>query len=86
VTRERSQWKSCRAGLAVPFDTYHRNDQPAAIRDALAGVVPAVVAATAGGIVLLVGPDGLDECAGSSDRLVAAIEDAAQRAGLEWTV
>lgn len=84
LVRERSGWKACRAGLPVPFDTYHRNDQPDSIRTALAGVAPAVVAETASGIILLLGPDGLDACAGSTDRLVVAIEAAAGAAGLEW--
>ena len=30
--RQRPEWKACPAGLPVPFDTYHRNDQPDPIR------------------------------------------------------
>ena len=26
--RQRPEWKTCRAELPVPFDTFHRNDQP----------------------------------------------------------
>lgn len=84
LTRERRDWKVCRAGLAVQFDTYHRNDQPETIRVALGGVVPAVVAETAAGVAILVGPDTLAECAGSTDRLVTAIERAVNVAGLRW--
>jgi hypothetical protein len=82
--RERPEWKSCRAGLSVPFDTYHRDDQPDTIRAALEGAAPAVVAETATGVVLLVGPDGLDACGGSTDQLMSAVEDAVNAAGLEW--
>lgn len=84
LARERRDWKVCRVGLAVQFDTYHRDDQPDAIRAALGGVVPAVVAETGAGVVILVGPDTLADCAGSTDRLVTAIELAATNAGLRW--
>jgi hypothetical protein len=30
--REKAEWKRCRAGLPVPFDTFHRDDQPDDIR------------------------------------------------------
>ncbi len=84
LVRERSDWKTCRAGFPVPFATYHRNDQPEAIRAALDGVAPAVVAETATAVVILVGPDALADCAGSTDRLVAAIEIAVKKARLAW--
>ncbi|MCY7298744.1 MAG: hypothetical protein LH616_05990 [Ilumatobacteraceae bacterium] len=84
LARERREWKVCRAGLPVRFDTYHRDDQPHAIRVALDGVVPAVVAETETGVVILVGPETLDECAGSTDRLVTAIERAVDNAGMRW--
>jgi hypothetical protein len=75
--RERVDWKACRAGLPVPFDTYHRNDQPDTIRAAASNNAPVVVAETDGGPVLLLGPVTLDACNGSIDRLVEAIEQAA---------
>ena len=84
LARERSEWKSCRARLSAPFVTYHRDDQPETIRTMLGGIAPAVVAETATGVVMLVGPDVLTECAGSPDRLVAAIEFAVKEAGLNW--
>jgi hypothetical protein len=84
LVRERDDWKTSRAGLPAPFDTFHRDDQPDAIRAATAGIVPAVVAETAAGVVMLLGPSELDACAGSSERLVAAIDAAVQRAGLGW--
>ena len=84
LVRERSDWKTCRAGLPIPFATYHLDDQPENIRAALGGVAPAVVAETATGMVLLLGSDALDECAGSPDRLLKAIEAAVGRVGLAW--
>ena len=84
LLRERADWRECRDGLAVPFATYHRDDQPVEVRTAVAGLAPVVVADTDQGVVLLLGPDALDACAASAERLVAAIEDAVAEAGLRW--
>jgi hypothetical protein len=84
LLRERADWRECRDGLAVPFDTYHRDDQPVEVRTAVAGLAPVVVADTDQGVVLLLGPDALDACAASAERLVAAIEVAVVEAGLRW--
>jgi hypothetical protein len=82
--RERPAWQACRAGLPVPFDTYHRDDQPDAVRHAAGGRAPAVLAETAGGLVVLLGPAELDTCASSIDRFVGAIERAVVDHGLTW--
>jgi hypothetical protein len=82
--RERSEWKVCRAELPVPFDTFHRNDQPEAIRSATEGQAPVVVAESEIGTTLLLAPSDLEMCGGSIDRLVEAIERAATRNGLDW--
>ena len=82
--RQRPDWKACRDGLPVPFDTFHRDDQPDHIRVAANGAAPVVVASTdAEHHVLLSGTD-LEQCGGSTDRLVEAIERAAQANGLSW--
>jgi hypothetical protein len=69
----------------VPFDTFHRDDQPDTIRVAAGGQAPVVVAETDTGPVLLLDSGDLDACDGSTDRLVEAIEQAAARLGLLWT-
>ncbi len=84
LVRERSEWRTCQASLPVPFETYHRDDQPDTIRVALEGVAPAVVARTATAVVVLLGPDALAACAGSTARLVTAIEDAVVAHDLVW--
>lgn len=85
LARERRDWQACRAGLPIPFDTHHRDDQPPAVRAASAGRLPVVVAETDDGTVVpLVGPDELDACGGSVERLMAAIEAAMTRTGLAW--
>ena len=83
--RERPDWIACRAGLPVPFDTYHRNDQPPAVRELLGDRIPAVVADTDHGLMLLLGPDELAACVASPDRLVDALTDAAETHPLSWS-
>jgi hypothetical protein len=82
--RQRPEWKACRAGLPVPFDTFHRNDQPDIIRGTAQGQAPVVVAETDAGHVLLLASADLTACDGSIDRLVEAIEQSAIRLGLTW--
>jgi hypothetical protein len=84
LVRERTEWKTCRAGLPIPFDTFHRDDQPDAVRTALGGVYPAVVAETATGVVVLLGPQQLDACNGSTDQLVTAIDEQVRLAEVSW--
>lgn len=80
--RRRPEWTSCQAELSVSFDTFHRNDQPDAVRAAADGRAPVVVAETEIGHVLLLTPDELEACDGSIDRLVEAVELAAAGRGL----
>jgi len=82
--RERPEWAACRAGLPVAFDTYHRNDQPETVRDAVDGQAPVVAAVTDDGIVLLLGPDELVACERSIEQLVDAIERSVAERGLRW--
>ena len=82
--RERTDWKTCRAGLPVPFDTYHLNDQPDAIRAVIADQTPAVVADTDLGLFALLGPTDLDRCDSSIERFSAALNHAAEQLGLDW--
>jgi len=82
LVRERDDWKACRPRLGASFDTYHRDDQPDAIRAATADTAPAVIAETTDGLVMLLGPSDLDACAGSPERLVTAIDAALRRSGV----
>lgn len=83
--RERGDWRACRERLPVPFVMYHRDGQPAPIREASGGRVPVVTAEmTDGCVVVLMGPDELERCAGSPERLVRAVEQAVTDAGLTW--
>ncbi|CAB5069368.1 MAG: hypothetical protein F2942_10780 [Actinobacteria bacterium] len=84
LVKERSDWKSCKEGIAVPFDTYHRNDQPSSVRSATGDTAPVVVAETTSGITVLLGSTALDSCGGSVDQLIEMIEAAVLENGLEW--
>ena len=84
--RRRPEWKACQAEMSIPFDTYHRDDQPQVVRDAAGGRVPVVVAETGRGYLPLLSAEDLTACGGSVDRLVEAIEDAASRFRLTLTM
>ena len=84
LAREKSEWKTCRSGLAVPFDTYHLNDQPPTVRTAADGNAPVVLAETDSAIVVLLGPSELDACRGSVERLADAITAAVDARALRW--
>ena len=84
LVRAKGHWQEYRRALPAPFDTFHRDDQPAAVR--ALGLVPVVVAETDDGAapVVLLGPADLDACAGSVDLLARAIHDAVIAYGLRW--
>lgn len=73
-------WVECRTALPYPFDTFHRDDQPAAVRAALAGAAPAVVAEfDDGSVALLLDSTALDACAGDVQALIDAVDAAIDR-------
>ena len=75
--RERADWRAARDRLEVPFATYHRDDQPDAVRAAAGGTAPVVVAElTDGEVVPLLARDALARCEGSPDRLIDAVRAA----------
>ena len=82
LLRERSDWRACRDAMPVPFDTYHRDDQPSAVRDAAQGDAPVVLAETAVGYVVLLGPAQLEACSSSVASFSAALDRAVAGAGL----
>ena len=73
---ERKDWKSCRDQSEFNFSTFHRNDQPDAVRAAANDVTPVVVALVNDKYQVLLGPQQIDACEGSPERLVAAITEA----------
>jgi hypothetical protein len=81
--RERADWRTCRDDLPLPFETFHRDDQPSEVRAAV--TPPAVVAMVDdGGLVVLANGEDLDRCAGSPEQLVAHLQAAVAERGLAW--
>jgi hypothetical protein len=81
AVREKSEWRSCRDALPVPFRTVHLDERSPAVAQATEGRTPCVVAITDDGVHLLLGPDELAGCKGSPLRLVEAVEAAMERQG-----
>ena len=84
MVRERADWRVCRDGLPVLFDTYHRNDQPDDVREATDDSAPVVVAQTGDRIVVLLDGARLENCSGSPEQLVEALTAAAAERQLDW--
>lgn len=84
LVRERSDWRACRDGLPVPFETYHLDDQPDPVRTVLDGRAPAVVAETTSGLTVLLDGDAIERCGGSPEALADALTEAADAVGLRW--
>ena len=81
---EKNEWRSCRDGLPVPFDTYHRDDQPPQIRVISENRAPVVVAETTTGHVVLLDGQRIEEADGDPHQLVELIERAVNERGLLW--
>ncbi len=81
---QKSSWKRCRSSLPVPFDTYHRDDQPAEVRRASGDTAPVVVARTSTGLVVLLDDARISSVDGDPSRLVDLISEAADSADLDW--
>lgn len=82
--RPTQEWRDYRASLKVPFDTFHRDDQPDAVRAATGGAVPVVVGETDSGYVVLLDAAVLDACEGTVEKFSRAVSDALTRTGLGW--
>lgn len=80
--REKRAWRAACAELPVPFTTYHRNDQPPALRLAARDVVPLVAGRSGDDFVVLLGPDEIEACGGSPEALKAAVLTALEQATL----
>jgi hypothetical protein len=85
LLREKGDWQQCRADLPIPFDTFHRDDQPDEVRRATGGAAPLVVAELDdGSIDVLLDGEQLEACDGSVERLQSAVEAAVAAHELTW--
>ena len=81
---EKTAWKRCRSSLPVPFDTYHRDDQPDDVRRASGDTAPVVIAETSAGFVVLLDDERISSIAGDPSRLFDLIGEAVDAAGFDW--
>ncbi|WDZ87653.1 hypothetical protein [Micromonospora cathayae] len=81
----RREWKDLLPELGVPVDLVHLNERSPAVRAASEGRTPCVLAVTADGPELLLGPEQLAAVRGDVTGFAAALRAAADRAGLEWS-
>lgn len=79
---ERADWRRCRDELDVGFRTYHRNDAPEDVV-ALGSPAPFVVARIGRGLVVLLGPEELDECGGDVEKFRRALNQACAERNLD---
>ena len=81
LVREKAEWRECRDSLEIPFETFHRDDQPESVR--ALGLVPVVVAETTdAAITMLLDPADLDALGGSVQAFNAALDAALVRHNL----
>lgn len=74
VFREKSEWRECRAGLAVPFESLHLDEIPPEMAAVVAGSTPCVVAERAdGSFEIVIDREQLEACDGRPERLAALV-------------
>jgi hypothetical protein len=71
--REKEAWRAARRRLPVPVTAVHLDERDADERAASEGRAPCVLAHTADGVDVLLGPGELEACAGDPERLVDAL-------------
>jgi len=69
----KNEWKECRRSLSVPVVTYHRNDAPADVLEAAAGVFPVVLARTAATLAVVLSPGDLEGFRGDTTQFAARL-------------
>ena len=74
--REKPEWRKYLDSMNVEFVTFHRNDAPRDVLDVCDHQLPAVVARTVNGVVVVLGPGDLEALGGDvpsfHDALIAA--------------
>jgi hypothetical protein len=81
--RATPEWRARRDRLPTAFDTFHRDDQPEALRGCALDL-PVVAAETEAGFVQLLGPEELTACHGSVGAMFDMIEQKLRDRALVW--
>lgn len=74
VFRTKREWVSCSRELAVPFQTFHRNDAPADVLQT-SQQFPVVLVRRSSGLSVLLDADALDEFAGDTVKFADHLAD-----------
>lgn len=82
--RRRTDFDDAAQQLPVPIDLLHLEARSADVIAASQGCAPCVLAETEAGLVMLLGPEGLQACDGSPWALVDALCLSARQQGLCW--
>lgn len=72
-TKKRT-WQECQQQLPIPFMTFHRNDAPPEILDAVEGNFPVVVARTLDGLTVVLSPSQLESFNGDPVQFVEHLQ------------
>ena len=80
--REKPEWRECRDSLNVEFATFHRDDAPQDVLDACGHQLPAVVARSVDGVVVILGPGDLEALGGDVPRFHVALSAACNAQGI----
>jgi len=72
---EKSEWRECRDELPLPFVTYHRNDMPDDVRQALGSLLPAVVVRRGGVVQRLLSSTEIESAGGNPEELVRLLSE-----------
>jgi len=80
--REKPEWRECREAMNVEFVTFHRDDAPHDVLDACDHQLPAVVARTVDGLVVVLGPGDLEALGGDVPRFHDALSTACKVQGI----
>jgi len=80
--REKPEWRECRDAMNVEFVTFHRDDAPHDVLDACDHQLPAVVARTVDGLVVVLGPGDLEALGGDVPRFHDALSTACNAQGI----
>ncbi len=77
----RAEWDDACARLTTPFVLVHRNDRPEDVRRASASAVPCVLARVGDGLVMLLGPEALEQCHADVGEFERRLREAAGEGG-----
>ena len=71
---KRAEWQECESALPIPFTTFHINDAPVEVTQAVNGRYPIVLGRNHLGIHIVLDADELEQCNGSPQELLNRLQ------------